>query len=219
MTPARQTEAERGVLRATLVDAARRVVDRDGPGGLTMRSLATEAGCAVGLPYKVFASRDELVAELIAAELGELQVQFRALVAGAGTGTVGGNLGRYADLLLGSPVVGLAHEIAHDEVLSAAVDKQAGDTGAVSAVVTTVTEYLAAEQRLGRVDDAVDVEAFGFLVAGAVHNLLMAGDPYPRPSAHHLRQMLAAVADRLTTPLPQPARPPREDPDGNHQGA
>ena len=46
-------------LRSDLVQVAQRIVARDGAAALTMRALAAEAGCAVGLPYKVFASRDE----------------------------------------------------------------------------------------------------------------------------------------------------------------
>lgn len=197
MSPARRTAEATEELRGWLVEVAQQLVARDGAAALTMRGLAAEAGCAVGLPYKVFASRDELVAELVQAEFVRLRAAFDELVASAGTATVGDNLGRYAELLLGSPAVGLAHGIAPDEPLSRAIDAKAGETGVVAAVATTVADYLAAEKRLGRVDADVDESAFGFLVAGAVHNLLVSGRPYPKPSMRQLKQMLAAVATRL----------------------
>jgi AcrR family transcriptional regulator len=197
MSPARRTAEETEELRSWLVDVAMRLVARDGPGALTMRALAAEAGCAVGLPYKVFASREELVVELVRIEYVRLRGAFDELVAAAGTGTVGDNLGRYAELLLGSPAVGLTHGIAHDEAMTLAIDAEAGETGVVHAVATTVADYLAAEKRLGRVDAAVDVEAFGFLVAGAVHNLLVSGAMYPRPAMPELKRMLSSVASRL----------------------
>lgn len=205
MSPARRTAEASDELRASLVEVARRLVAREGAAALTMRALATEAGCAVGLPYKVFASRDELVVELVHAEFVRLRAAFDELVAAAGTGTVGGNLGRYAELLLGSPAVGLAHGITLDDEASQAIDVKAGETGVVDAVATTVADYLAAEKRLGRVAADVDEQAFGFVVAGAVHNLLVSGDPYPKPSLPQLKRMLAAVADRLT-----PTQPPEE---------
>jgi AcrR family transcriptional regulator len=204
MAPARRSAEASQELRAGLVEAAQRLVGREGPAALTMRSLAAEAGCAVGLPYKVFTSRDELVAEVIVAELVRLRAEFDALVAEAGQRTVAENLGRYARTLLASPAVGLAPEIVHDEQLTASIDERAGQTGLVAALETTVVDYLAAEKRLGRVDPDVDESAFGFVVAGAVHNLIVSGEAYPRPSLRRLEQMLAAVADRLrpTSPLP-----------------
>lgn len=190
-------------LRATLIGHAQRIVARDGADALTMRLLAGEAGCALGLPYKVFANRDELVAELVAREFRQLGTEFAQLIAGAGTGTVGTNLARYADLLLDAPGIILAHQIGHDPALRAAIQGIAEEMGVVPEVETVVVDYLAAEQRLGRIDPAVDVRAMGFLVAGAIHNLLAAGPQYPRPSRRQLRQMLDALADRLTPPTPQ----------------
>lgn len=201
--PKRTAEATEE-LRAELIEVAQRLVARDGPATLTMRGVATEAGCAVGLLYKVFASRNDLVAELVRAEFVRLRAAFDDLVASAGTGTVGDNLGRYADLLLGSPAVGLAHGTAHDEELTRAIDANAGETGVVDAVLSTVADYLAAEKRLGRVDATVDPNAFGFVIAGAVHNLLVSGAPYPRPNMPQLKQMLNDVARQLAPATDRP---------------
>jgi hypothetical protein len=44
----------------------------------------------------------------------------------------------------------------------------------------------------------VDVDAFGFLLAGAIHNLIMSGDAWPRPSRRQLRRRLDAVAAAIT---------------------
>src|SRR5258705_12724760 len=114
MSPARRTAEQTGQLRAVLLGHAYRLVTREGAAALTMRALAAEAGCAVGLPYKVFASREDIIAELILAEFERLRAAFRDLVASAGTGTVGGNLARYARVLLDSPAVPLTAAITHD---------------------------------------------------------------------------------------------------------
>jgi AcrR family transcriptional regulator len=162
-----------------------------------MRSLAAEAGCSVGLPYKVFADRAELVAEVIGAELARLRAELDALVATAGTRTVGANLARWASLLLGTPALSLAEEVDDVARQAHAIEVAAGRTGIVPALEQSVVEYLRAEQRLGRVAGGVDTRAFGFLIAGAVHNLIVSGERYPRPTADQLSRMLRSVAATL----------------------
>lgn len=211
MSPARRSPDATEELRVSLLDLAQALVARDGPSGLTMRSLAAEAGCAVGLIYKVFANREDLVVELISREFVRLRVESDRLVADAGTGTVAGNLVRYAELLLSSPAVRLGHGIDTEE-FTKAIDAKAHQTGVVAALETTVSDYLAAEQSLGRVDAAVDTQAFGFVISGAVHNLLVSGDLYPRPSRRRLAALLTAVAARLVPPA-EPRRKPRAVPD------
>jgi AcrR family transcriptional regulator len=49
-----------------LVDAAERVLVRDGPGGLTVRAVATEAGVAPMGVYNRFGNKDGLVAAVLA---------------------------------------------------------------------------------------------------------------------------------------------------------
>jgi AcrR family transcriptional regulator len=197
MSPRRRTAEATEDLRASLVRVALDIVERNGPAALTMRSLATAAGCSVGLPYKVFTDRADLVAAVIALEFARVRAALEDVVAAAGTGTVGGNLAVWAQVLLGSPAIALANEVGDDPTLNARVDAAAGETGVVAALEATMTAYLAAEQRLGRIDASVDVRAFGFLVAGAVHNLLASGEAYPRPTRTDLERWLGAVAARL----------------------
>jgi AcrR family transcriptional regulator len=203
MSPRRTSEATRE-MRASLVEHARRVVERDGAEALTMRALAAEAGCAVGLPYKIFDNREDLIVELLLVEFRRLRASFDELVARAGTGTVAENLAAYARVFLGSatPAVSLAWKM-DGEALSRAIDAKAHESGLLASFETTVADYLAAEKRLERVDAAVDERAFGFLITGAVHNLIVSGEAYPRPDLDEVERMLAAVADRLA---PRPGR-------------
>lgn len=200
MTP-RRTAAATEELRASLIDHARRLVEREGGDALTMRALAAEAGCAVGLPYKVFANREELVTEVVLLAFQRLRASFDAFVARAGTGTVAGNLASYARLFLESqtPAVSLAWKM-DSATLSHAVDAKADESGLLASFDSAVADYLAAEQRLGRVDAEVDARAFGFVITGAVHNLIVSGEAYPRPGIDEVERMLAAVAERLAGP-------------------
>ena len=58
-TPSRAVEQ-------ALVDAAERVLVRDGPGGLTVRAVATEAGVAPMGVYNRFGNKDGLIAAVLA---------------------------------------------------------------------------------------------------------------------------------------------------------
>jgi AcrR family transcriptional regulator len=197
VAPRRTAEAT-DELRASLLAHAEALIRRDGPQALTMRALAAEAECAVGLPYKVFASREDLVGALAHAEMTRLTEEFAQWVAGAGTRTVGENLGRYATILVETdrPALILAGMIG-DAGLDASVAGGAHETGLLASFDTAVTDYLRAEQRLGRVAADVDVKAYGFLVTGALHNLAVSPAGYPRPDARTLKRLLSAVARQI----------------------
>lgn len=49
-----------------LADAALRVVSREGLSALSFRTLAAEAGCSLGAVQKAFASKDEILAAVVA---------------------------------------------------------------------------------------------------------------------------------------------------------
>jgi AcrR family transcriptional regulator len=207
MSSARRTSEMTAALRASLVAHAQRLVAREGAAALTMRALAAEAGCAVGLPYKVFTDRRDLIAELVHTEFVELQSVFDELAARAGTGSIGATLAWFADVLLASPAVAVAQEVFADELLMKTVTARIHETGAGPASFEAILSgYLAAEKRAGRVDPDVDEHAFGFLLAGALHNLVVSGEGYPRPSKRQLRRWLAAVAARLTPTQPSEDR-------------
>ena len=197
MSPARRSAETTDALRLSLVEHALRLVARDGAAALTMRALAAEAGCAVGLPYKVFADRRDLVTAVVHAELERLRSAFDELLARAGRHTVGGNLTWFADVLLDSPAVSLGDEVAADATLTTAANTEFHTTGLAEAFDTLLPDYLAAEQRAGRVDPSLDGQAFGFLVVGALHNLLVSGPGYPKPSRRELRRLLDAAAAGL----------------------
>lgn len=194
----RRSSEETQATRASLVAAARRIVRRSGATALTMRAVAQEAGCSVGLPYKVFQDRTELVLELILSELAEVSRALDEWVAAAGQRTVGDNLVRFARILLESETPALLHA---NEIDDAAFAERLRDVTLASGIVRSfdeaIAQYLAREQRLGRIRDDVATDAFGFLVTGAVHNLVTAGELYPRPPRADLERYLRQVADAI----------------------
>jgi AcrR family transcriptional regulator len=78
------TAARREKLKEALVDAASRAIAEQGFGGLKARTLAEEAGCAVGAIYNVVADLDELVLLANARTLASLE---RSLTAATANGT------------------------------------------------------------------------------------------------------------------------------------
>ncbi|HKX14790.1 MAG TPA: TetR/AcrR family transcriptional regulator [Propionibacteriaceae bacterium] len=195
MSAAKRTAETTQELRAALLEHAQRLVSRDGASALTMRALSAEAGVSLGLPYKIFADRREIVDEIVAAEMRRFGAAAESLLTRAGSYTVGDNLIWFASIVLNSPAAPLAQELhAGDQRLESAA-KVAERTGlSPTSFPALLADYLTAEQRAGRVRDNIDCQAFGFLIAGALHNLLIAGPAWPRPERGQLKRYLTAAA-------------------------
>jgi AcrR family transcriptional regulator len=192
MSPPRRSPESSNELRSSLIDHALRLIEREGAEALTMRALAAEADCSVGLPYKVFADRRELVQAILHRELEELDLIITELHARAGRHTVGANLAWFASRFLESPAAPLVRE-------EVAVDAHAasGHGHEMTDLEAAVGRYLAAEQETGRVRAGVDTHEVGALVGGAVHNLVVAGASWPVPTATQLRRRFDALAAAL----------------------
>jgi AcrR family transcriptional regulator len=193
VSAAKRTAETTQVLRAALLGHAQLLVSRDGASALTMRALAAEAGVSLGLPYKVFADRREIVDEIVAAEFHRFGAAAETLLARAGSYTVGDNLIWFASIVLKSPAAALAQELHADDQRLESATRVAERRGlGPTAFPAVLADYLTVEQRAGRVRDNIDCEAFGFLIAGALHNILIAGPAWSRPE--QLERYLTAAA-------------------------
>ncbi|MCX8997459.1 TetR/AcrR family transcriptional regulator [Rhizobiaceae bacterium BDR2-2] len=74
-----------GDLRSALLDAALKVVEKDGVSALTLRTLARHAGVSPGAPYHHFESREHLLAAIAAEGLSGLVSEMRRCSATAAT--------------------------------------------------------------------------------------------------------------------------------------
>lgn len=153
------------------------MIARDGVDGLTMRTLAVEAGTAVGLSYKAFSSRDDLLWELTWSSLVELAGQLDEWAA-LPRGDLGGRLMECLDIHQVSPAPGLVDHLIRgprrEDLLRATVDASLTRSWAAM-----MTEFLRARQRAGDVLDDVGIEAFGFIITAAMHHVLVAEDENP----------------------------------------
>jgi AcrR family transcriptional regulator len=172
-------------VRERLFAAAERVVERDGPGALTSRAVTTEAGCAKGLLHAHFAGLDEFVAELCLDRFARTTAKARALLQLAGQGTVARNLTAVALALFdsaGPALSGLA--MSRPTTTRRIRESLGGGAPGFTAIEEAITTYLAAEQRLGRVAEAIDPSTVALAIVGTAHHLLMTnwpGTPDPRP--------------------------------------
>lgn len=195
-------------LRETLISHAQTIVERDGADRLTMRALASEAGCALGLPYKAFPTRDDLMRELATRALADMSARLDAWRDRA-DGDLGERLDEFADILLASTAPALADQVSgglHGDALTV----EALESGAATSWEHVVAEFLRRRQLDGVVAADVDPNAYGFLITGAIHNLLVSGDAYPRPTREQLRGLLAAVARHLSVTAGAPAGAPSD---------
>lgn len=186
-----------GALRASLIDHAQAIVERDGADRLTMRALASEAGCALGLPYKAFPTRDDLMRELAARALADMSARLEAWGARI-DGDLGARLDEFADILLTSTAPALSEQMKGGGLHGDALTVEAVQSGAVSSWEHVMARFLRRRQHEGSVAAGADANAYGFLITGAIHNLIVAGDAYPRPDREQLRGLLAAVARHLS---------------------
>ncbi len=199
MSPAKRSAESTAELRTQLIEFALTILQRDGADALTMRALAAEARCAVGLPYKIFADRHELVASILDGEFARLRAAFDVVASRAGTATVAEHLLEIAELVLDSPAVALAHETTGDDHLMHTVAAHADHAGIGPAVFIDIyARYLDAERVVGRVRADLDIDAFAFFFAGAVHNLLFSPKGlWPSPSRQELGGYFTSVSAHL----------------------
>lgn len=194
MTPPRPATDVAG-LRAALLAHARAVIAHDGVDGLTMRALAGEAGMAVGMSYKAFTSRDQLLRELTWVSLRELAAGIEDWAVRPG-GQLADRLMEFADLQAASDAPALVAHLRQvpggEEILRDAVE--AGITRSWAAVMT---QFLRTRQRAGTVRDDVDVEAFGFVLTAALHYVLVTDEPFVAPDRATLARYVSAVADQI----------------------
>ena len=65
----------RDARRQVIIDAARRVFERAGLEGASIRMIAAEAGCTTGAIYPWFAGKEEVYAAILAGSLDRLVFQ------------------------------------------------------------------------------------------------------------------------------------------------
>ena len=180
-------------VRAQLFGAADRILLRDGPSGLTTRTITAEAGVATGVLHRHFTDFDDFLAQHILDRIDQLDSQAAALREAAGTGTVVGNLADALSALFSSVAVAVVALITFRDELRARLRLAlpAGVPVLTEAVAMTAA-YLTAERERGRIAPGADVDALAPTLIGAAH-LLFADRTGTPPDDDAVRRMVTAV--------------------------
>jgi AcrR family transcriptional regulator len=219
-------------LREHLIATAARLIGQRGSAGLAVRDIAREAQVADGALYNYFEDKEDLLAQALLAHVGTVMSEAPQLLPEAGTGTVAENLAGFIDrglAVLIRVVPAFAGLLSQPKVLSrfhamvgggaafgtpdaaadgAAAGRRSAEPGQAG-LPDLLTEYLLAEQRLGRIDPEADAEAFSTMIVGAIHGQVLPrvvfatpGEPVTLPAG--LGGQLAGAAMRGLAPRPAP---------------
>lgn len=162
-----------------------------------MRALAAEAGMAVGLPYKAFSSRDELLWNLTWQSLVELAGQLDEWTANP-AGELADRLMEFHDLHQDSPAPMLVEHISRGP-RGEELFRRAGEAGIIRSWTGIMTEFLRTRQNAGDVQANVDVEAFGFIIAAALHHVAVSEPPFLAPDRPTLSRHVGGISARIKT--------------------
>jgi AcrR family transcriptional regulator len=183
-------------LREHLIATAARLIAQRGTSGLAVRDIAREARVADGVLYNYFQDKDDLLAQALLAHVGSVMAT-RAPSPQAGQGSVAENLRlfiegglttlsqvapAFAGLLSQPGVLARFHAMVGGDAAFGAdmpgSDPPASpgggpDPGGPRGLPDILRGYLAAEQRIGRIDQAADVEAAVTLIVGTIHGEIL----------------------------------------------
>jgi AcrR family transcriptional regulator len=198
-------------VRERLFEAAERVIE--GPSGLSGRAVTREAGCATGLLYRHFGDFDAFVAEFVLERFQQVSARAAALPGQAGSGTVAGNLAAAGGALFESNLLSLLSLVTLRPGSIGKGPRRRKNQTEGSVLRRAFADYLAAEQRLGRVTPDADTDALATALIATIHHLLLLlllllshtrkADP-----RRELRRVINALVAGITPPA-QPDRRPR----------
>jgi len=184
--------------RQQLFGAAERVLLRDGPNGLTSRSVTDEAGCAKGVLHRHFADFDTFLTELVLDRAAQLETQTAALRESAGSGTVADNLTTALTSLFGPVPTAIIPLITFRDELRARLRQvtPGGGIAILAQATTAIAAYLRAERDLGRIAADADIDSLTLSLVGGGHLLFTDVVDREPPSAAAVKKFVTtAIAD------------------------
>lgn len=155
-------------LREHLIDTAEKLLGDRQVAGITTRDIARAAGVSDGVLYNYFAGKhDLLVAALVRRYAGSVE-RFEADLPAPGTGTVEGNLVAYAQAavdLVAETLPTAAGLMSEPSLLHRFVEAIHQQPYGPQRMYHPIAEYLAGEQRLGRLEE-FDIDPAVHLIVG-----------------------------------------------------
>jgi len=191
-------------LREHLLASTEQLLGRRSLGELTTRAIAHHAGVSDGVLYNHFADKHDLLMAALLRRYGRLIEQIEAAVPTAGEGSILGNIRAYGRALSEVESDALLHGAAllgHPPLLHRFWAEIHQTPFGIDRLRRPFADYLAAEQKLGRVAPRVDIEAAVTVVFGvcAMAALSMRLNPTADPEAfaRHRDTALATAVSGL----------------------
>jgi AcrR family transcriptional regulator len=165
-------------LRELLIDAAERLLAQAQISAITTRDIARAAGESDGVLYNYFPGKTDLLLAALLRRYEGILARFESGLPKAGEGTVEGNLAAFARaglVLQADAFPSLAGLMTEPVLLHRLLDEIHRQPFGPQITEERLTEYLRAEQRLGRIPEDVDATAATSLLMGAILLLALTG--------------------------------------------
>lgn len=194
------------VLRASLLDVAARLLAAEGPAALTMRRIATEAGCSTMVLYKHFGSKDAIAAALYLEGFARLKRRLDAVPSGDDPAEHLAALGRayrenalaepnFYDVMHGPGIPGYTPDAeatraanqslavlrdAAQNCIDAGVFRADADAGEITDVLWAAAHGIVSLERAGHIPVDTAAQRFRTLTSAAAAAFAVAGAPAMR---------------------------------------
>lgn len=178
--------------RAQLLAAGQRVLLREGPGGLTSRSVTEEAEVSKGVLHRHFDTFDDFLVELVRERRAAVDALMDALQDRSGAGTVVGNLVGTVTELFGPLGLAVVRLLLTRDGLSARLRGQAHGVPVLVEAVAGIRAYLVSEQAVGRIVPDASADALAHALVGTCH-LLFAGELGGLPDESAVRECVESI--------------------------
>jgi AcrR family transcriptional regulator len=191
--------------RGEILQAAETIMRSRGLTGVTTREISKVVGCSEGALYFHFKGRLELLLAMLEESLPDMLGPLQTLRESVGKRSPQGNL---ATALLGvfkfhlRVVSGTAGLFAEPELLMAYRKSLARQNKGPHLSIGVLTDYIAAEQELGRIDSRVDAKLAAYLLMSAsffrafMENF--SGKPMQPTWNQFVKQLVGTVAPQQT---------------------
>jgi AcrR family transcriptional regulator len=191
------------VLRASLLDVAARLLAAEGPAALTMRRIATEAGCSTMVLYKHFGSKEAIAAALYLEGFARLKRHLGAVPRAEDPAEHLAALGRaYRENALAEPNF---YDVMHGPGIPGYTpDAEATTAANQSLAVLRDAAQRCIEAGIFRPDaDPAEITDVLWAAAHGIISLERAGHIPPATAPHRYRTLTAAAAAAFAaTPTP-----------------
>jgi AcrR family transcriptional regulator len=179
--------------RAQLLAAGQRVLLREGPAGLTSRSVTDEADVAKGVLHRHFENFDDFLVALARDWIAHVHAISEELLERTGNETIVDNLTFALTELfepLGLAVVRLV--LSRSELIGALRPTSPRGVPVLTEAADGITIYLAAEQQAGRIVRAAAPQSLALALLGTGH-LLFAGELGGLPDESAVREVVESI--------------------------